>query len=107
MYDLDDNPLANGSLSVESAGSAVIKIKIDCRAGYILRVAAPSAHLTIEGRFTKNLPNQAGSDWTDLEQGAIDLSSWNGSRETFEIRLTGESVEARTLETVVLSVEPA
>ena len=101
MYDLDDNPLANGSISVESAGFADLQIKADCRAGYVLRAKSAVDDLSIEGKHAG-----AGA-FTNLETGSIDLSPWNGSREIFDIRLTGETVTARTLRAVVLSVEIA
>ena len=99
MYDLDDNPLANGSVSVESGGISNLQIKIDCRSGYILRVKNPVEIVAV------NAKHNTDSVYTDLETGSIDLSLWNGSREIFDIRLTGDTVSARTLKTVVLSVE--
>ena len=101
MYDLDDNPLANGSVSVGSGGVTNLQIKIDCRSGYILRVKNP---VEIVGVSAKHISEDS---YTDLETDSIELSQWNGSREIFDIRLTGDAVTARTLKTVILSVEIA
>ena len=101
MYDLDNNPLANGSVSVGSGSVTNLQIKIDCRSGYILRVKNPVEVVAVNAKHTSE------DSYTDLETDSIDLSPWNGSREIFDIRLTGDEVSARTLKTVILSVEIA
>ena len=101
MYDLDDNPLTNNAISVESGGVTNLQVKIDCRSGYVLRVKNPVEIVAV------NAKHSSENIYTDLETDSIDLGGWNGSREVFDIRLTGGDVSARNLKTVVLSVEAA
>lgn len=101
MYDLDDNPLTNNSISVESGGITDLQIKIDCRTGYVLLVKNPVEIVAVNARHNSE------NVFTDLETDSIDLSPWNGSREIFDIRLTGGIVSALHRKTVVLSVEAA
>lgn len=98
MYDLNESPLANGSVSVFSGGQTALSLRADCRAGYFLRVKTSAGGVTVEGRHSGD------TVWTNLETGEIDLSEWNGTRQTFEIRLSGAEVSARALRTLVLEV---
>lgn len=97
MYDLEDNPLANGSVSVESGATVELSVKIDCRTNYALRLKNTST-LIVEGKHL------GAPTWTNLGTSEIDLSDWNGSRETFNIRISGADVETRTLRILILEV---
>lgn len=98
MYDLNDNPIATGQIAVSGFGFGAFSIKADCRAGYVLRAEAES--LTITAR------KLGDSAWTNLIDSAIDLSAYDSARETFEVRVSGSVVSARTLREARLIVEP-
>ncbi|HEX8637667.1 MAG TPA: hypothetical protein VF692_06380 [Pyrinomonadaceae bacterium] len=98
MYDLNDNPISTGQIAVSGFGFGAFSVKADCRSGYILRAEAES--LTITAR---RLGDEA---WTNLITGSIDLSAFDGARETFEVRVSGSVVSARTLREARLIVEP-
>lgn len=98
MYDLNDNPISTGQISVSGFGFGAFSVKADCRTGYVLRAEGDS--LTITARRLGDTP------WTNIITGSIDLSAWNGTRETFEVRVSGSMVSARTLREARLVIEP-
>jgi hypothetical protein len=97
MYDLNDNPISSGQITCTGDDFTVLSIKADCRTNYVLRAVG---ELTIEARHSD------GDGWTDLIADSIDIGAWNGSRETFEVRVSGEIVAARQLTEARLIVEP-
>lgn len=98
MYDLNDNPISSGQIAVSGFGFGAFSVRADCRAGYVLRAEADN--LTITARRLGDTP------WTNIIAGALDLSAWNGARETFEVRVSGAMVSARTLREARIVVEP-
>jgi hypothetical protein len=98
MYDLNDNPISSGQITCTGNDFTVLSVKADCRSGYVLR--AEAADLNVEAR------RAGAADWTDLIADALPLDPWNGSRETFEVRVSGEIVAARQLTEARIIVEP-
>lgn len=84
IFDLDNNPITAGSVSVEASGDCILTIRIDCRAGFALRADAGD-HLTIEAR------KSGDSVWINLQSSEIDLSAYTGNRIEFEIRLSADA----------------
>lgn len=84
IYDLDDNLLRSGQVSVDAPGTQILTIRVECRGGYFLRAAA--ADLAVAGRRVGDI------DWTDLKSGQISLTPFTGTRQNFEISLTAAGV---------------
>ncbi len=82
IFDLNDNPLSSGQISETLGTSQTITIRVECRANYFLR-AQTIADFTIEGRKVGD------STWIDLETTGIALTPFAGTKQNFEIRLTG------------------
>lgn len=89
IYDLDNNPIFSAALSVPSADSIVLQIRIDCMTGYEF-YADTVANLAAEGQ------KEGDVSWTNIETTPIDLSPWNGTRQTFNVRLTAAAVTIET-----------
>jgi len=98
IYDLSDNPITSFRFALVSAGVATLSVKIDCKTDYRLTCDV-TANITVEGRKSGDV------SWVNLESSFIDLSPYNGTRQTFEIRLTGASVLARTRVQPILRVQ--
>lgn len=101
MYDLNDNPIAAGQIAVTGFGYGAFSVRVDCRTGFVLR--AGGGDMLVEARRLD--VGDGDVEWTNLITGAIDLGAWNGSRETFEVRISGTPVAARTLREARLIVE--
>lgn len=83
IYDTSNNPLYSTSLTIKGdAGVATASVRVDCATGRRLTGSTVDL-LTVEAKHS------ASAIWTDIEAGAIDLGTWNGTRQTFQIRLTG------------------
>jgi hypothetical protein len=70
------------NLALESLASVIHTVQIDCFSGQSLYMSATVPDLTVEARH-----GTVGA-WTDLETTAIDLTPYDGSRETFQIQIT-------------------
>lgn len=77
--DVPDAVITSYSLTVGSASAITITRDIECFDGYELTSDTVS-DLTVEARIS--------GAWTNIETGAIDLSPYDGTTQTFEIRLT-------------------
>jgi hypothetical protein len=97
IYDLDDNPLSSGELTVESGEVKTLTVNIDCEPSQFLRAETVS-DLTVEGK------QQGESSYTNLETGGLDLTTWQGARDTFFIRLTAGAVTEITEHAFALKV---
>ncbi len=95
IYDLDNNPLSSSFLDIKSNQLQEISVRIDCAAPEVLR-CDDIPELTVTGKHIDQ------TDWTDLETTGLDLSEWNGSRETFQIRL--QAGEILTVDLVDFSI---
>ena len=73
------------NLALESLASVIHTVQIDCFSGQSLYMSASVPDLTVEARH-----GTVGA-WTNLETTAIDLTPYDGSRETFQIRITAPS----------------
>lgn len=85
IRDLTDNPITNTQTFIKNGQETVFIIKIDCETGYFLS-ATVNTDIGIFGRL------QGDITWVNLETASIDLSSWNGTRRGFEIRLTSPAI---------------
>lgn len=85
-----DTNISSYQISIPSNTSVILTRNIRCESGYQLTSETVS-DLTVEARH-----GSSGS-WTNLESSALDLSTWNGSTESFQIRLTAATVASRTL----------
>lgn len=84
IFDLDGNPLPAGFISVPVSGSKQLQVMIDCVTGLVLQMdAVPD--ITIEAKQEDQVT------FTDLVAG-LALSTWNGSREIFDIKITAGAV---------------
>jgi hypothetical protein len=97
IYDLNDNPLSSGELTVESGEVKTLTVKIDCEPNQFLR-AETVFDLAVEGK------QQSESSYTDLEAAGLNLTTWQGARETFLIRLTAGTVTEITEHAFALKV---
>jgi hypothetical protein len=97
IYDLDDEVIYSSAFALRSGETATATIQIDCVTGWRLS-GEVVAGVTIEARH-----GSAGG-WTDIETTPIDLSTWNGSRETFEIRFTAGTITSFSRKSFTLTV---
>jgi hypothetical protein len=95
-----DTEIACYQITIASAGTKTFNRTIECKSGYELTSETVS-DITVEARHS------SGGAWTNIETGALDLSTWAGSTETFEIRLTAGVVTVRTIHHFNLTVAPA
>lgn len=71
--------------TLQASGSAVVvNVQIDCHDGYELSCDSVS-NLTVEAKHSGDV------GYTNIETTPIDLSSYAGSRETFNLRFTPSS----------------
>lgn len=84
IYDLDDNPLSAFPLTIFSGETKTLTIRVECRTGYFLR-SENVVGLTVEARRT------GAEAWTNIETTPLDLSSFNGTRQNYEIRLIADA----------------
>lgn len=98
IYDTGGLVIYSAAYSVASADSEIQTIQIDCEDGYELR-GEPVATLALEARHGTSGP------WISIENDSIDLSPWDGSRETFQIRLTAQTVFELTRRVFRLTVK--
>lgn len=87
IYDLNDNPISSYTMSVYSGAAPVLQLRADCKAGYSLSCDTV-ADLAVEARKLGDTP------WINIETTPIDLAAYDGTRQTFEIRLTAAVVTA-------------
>lgn len=88
IYDINNNPLSSYLMNLAAFGVFQFFIRVNCRTGLYLRSEIVS-DFVVEGR------KQGDISWINLESTGIDLSADNGTRQTFEVRLTAESVSSR------------
>lgn len=88
IYDIDNNPLPSYLMNLAASGVFQFSIRVNCRTGLHLRSESVS-DLAVEGR------KQGDVSWVNLEGTGIDLSADDGTRQTFEVRLTAAGVSLR------------
>lgn len=88
IYDIDDNPLPSYLMNLASSGVSQFPIKVNCRTGLYLRSQTVS-DILVEGRKLGDV------SWINLETTGIDLSADDGTRQTYEVRLTAGSISTR------------
>lgn len=98
IYDLDNNPISSHTFSIPSGDDPILEIRIDCVDGYSLFSDAVG-NIAVEARKSGDV------GWTNIETTPIDLSADNGTRHTFEVRLTAAVVTAITRRSFSLRVE--
>src|SRR6478672_3851398 len=85
IYDTDDNVIYSSEFALRSGEQATATIHIDCVSGFQLSGEAV-ADVTVEARH-----GSAGG-YTDIETTPIDLGTWDGTSQTFEIRFTAGTI---------------
>jgi hypothetical protein len=99
FYDLDDNPIASFSGSIDASATQIYAMKIDCRANRFL-ACGPVADLTVEARWHGDV------SWVDIETGRIDLSPFANTRRRLELRVTASSPSSILRRNIPLRIEP-
>lgn len=89
IYTTDDNRLFSANFALVSGVVDFLTIKIDCVTGYSLSVAeGAGVDWIIEAK------QSAAVAYTNIGTTPIDLGAWNGTRQTFIIRLTAQTTAA-------------
>ncbi len=83
IYDTSNNRILAANVSVESAGVVLASIKVACNTGYQL-AGVPVADVVCEAKHS------AGA-YSNIETTPIDLGTWNGTTQTFNLRFTAAS----------------
>lgn len=98
IYDTDDNVIYSSAFALRAGESTTATIQIDCESGWSL-YGQSVADMTIE------VSHDTDEDWTDLVTTPRDLSTWDGSKETFKLRFTAGSVATVTPHAFTLTVK--
>lgn len=95
FYDLNNNPLVSSQIDLAPGEQTLFYLRVDCVTGKHLRVEFQDmAQSLIEAQIT-------GVDWTDLSGAGIALDTWNGTRQTFAVRITADDVDGFALDSVI------
>ncbi len=89
IFDTGDNLISSGQIAVDSNGNTILTVRIECRAGHFLG-ATSAANLTVEARKVGD------AAWTNIESGQISLTTYAGTKQNFEIKLTSGFVAVVT-----------
>jgi hypothetical protein len=100
IYNSSAVPINNVALSLESGQNRIYTILIDCYSGHTLS-AEIVGDVVIEAR-----QGTAGA-WTDIETTPISLTSYNGTRETFQFRVTSGTNTSHLVRSWRFRVGPA
>jgi len=90
MFDTDNTFINQYTGSIEAGATQTAIVRVDCITGKTLKASVVS-DLTLTGRLYGT-----SDSFTDLESTGIDLSPYNGTRRSFEIRIVAASVSRRT-----------
>lgn len=90
MFDNSDVFLNQYTGSIYAGATQACVIRIDCSTGKTL-MASVVSDLTITARLYGS-----ADAFTDLESTGLDLSPYNGTRRSFEVRIVAASVSRRT-----------
>jgi hypothetical protein len=96
IYDTDGNRILSTALDVRSGEDEIITLKIDCLTGWQLSGEAV-ADVAVEARHQ-------GDAYVNIETTPISLTPWNGTLQTFEIRLTAGTITTALTRSFTLSV---
>ena len=97
IYDTDGHVIYSSALSLFSGNEATVTVQIDCVTGYSLYGEAV-ADIAVEAR------HGTSGGWTNIETTPLDLSAFDGSRETYQVRLTAATITAFTSRAFTLTV---
>lgn len=98
IYDLSNQRIFSGKIVTMSEGVKILRIRVDCQAGYGLSAAAPGVEV---------LARKTGETiWTDIEVSPLFLTSWDGTRQEFEVQVTAPTVTAREQHSIDIRVRP-
>lgn len=100
IYDTSGDPLLSASLGLTSSESRTVEFKLDCKSGFELSCGSVSG-LVVEAR------RGTSGGWTDIETTPIDLGTWDGTVQTFQVRVTAPSVASRDRKIFTLTVGPS
>lgn len=90
MFDSDNVFLNQYTGSIQAGATQTCLIRIDCLTGKTL-MASVVSDLAVTARLYGS-----ADAFTDLESTGLDLSPYNGTRQTFEVRIVAASVSRRT-----------
>ena len=99
IFDTSDNPITSFSISLESAEVKTFTIKIDCKTSNFLS-SEVVGDLTVEAKL------HTDSGWTNIETTPLDLSAYNATRPSFDVRLTAGTVSSPVKRIFNLTVGP-
>ena len=85
------------ALGLASAASRTYTLEIDCVAGQFLSGESVS-DIAVEAR------HGTGGGWTNIETTPIDMSTWAGSLETFQVRITADTITGDTTRMFTINV---
>ncbi len=89
IYSTADNRLFSANFALALGVPDFLTIKVDCLTGYSLSLAeGADADLTVEAK------QESAAAYTSIGTTPIDLSEWNGTRQSFIIRLTAQTAAA-------------
>ncbi len=87
IYSTEDNRLFSSNFALEMGKVDFLTIKIDCESGYTFSLSeGADADLAVEAK------QEGAMEYTNIGIMPIDLSQWDGTRQTFVVRLTTQEV---------------
>lgn len=95
FWDLDDREIMQFRFPIESGATKTMQLKTDCESGKTL-LCSSVPNLLVEGKHTSS------GTWINLETTGIDLTTWDGTIETFDIRFTADNLSSYSLENFFL-----
>lgn len=90
FYDTNGKKIPGAAISLSPSDTKTASVQIGCNTGYYLSGHAV-ADVIVEAKHS------AAGGWTNIETTPIDLSTWNRSIETFQIRASQDSIDWTTL----------
>lgn len=97
IHDMNGVRILEARFEVASDDAETGSVLIECHAGMFLSGETVEG-LTVEARA-------AGEpSWTDIETTPIDLSTWDGTMQEFEVRVTAPAVTSDVVELFALRV---
>ena len=88
------------AVALESTANRVFTVTIDCHSGHELSGEAV-ADATIEAKHS------AAGGYTNIESSPIDLSTWAGTQQEFQIKMTAGTITSHLVRSFRLRVGPA
>jgi hypothetical protein len=99
IYDLNDNRMLSASIVAYSGVAVSGQFKVDCKSGWRLSGQAVADALIEVAHH--------GDSYVNIETTPIDLTTWDGSREIFDFRITPGTITAPLRRAFALTVARA